>query len=120
MLLRTDVNEAVQERPRRDDQRSTRVRAAVLEGESRDATVLDENATRATDQPLDVGLRVERGLHPSAVDRLVRLRARRPDRRSATAIEQLELDAGRIDGATHQAAERIDLPHEMTLGGAAD
>ena len=38
----------------------------------------------------------------------------------AASIEQLELNAGRVDRATHQAAERVDLPHEMALRGAAD
>ena len=55
-----------------------------------------------------------------AVDLLVRLRARRPDRRPAAAIEQLELNAGRVDRAAHQAAERVDLANEMTLRRAAD
>ena len=59
-------------------------------------------------------------LHPAAVDLLVGLRARRPDRRPAAAVEQLELDAGRVDRAAHQPAERIDLANEMALGGAAD
>ena len=44
------------------------------------------------DQPFDVRLGVERRLHPCAVDPLVCLRTRRPDRRPAAAIEQLELD----------------------------
>ena len=55
-----------------------------------------------------------------AVDLLVRLRARRPDRRAAAAIEQLELNARRVDRAAHQPAERIDLANEMALGRAAD
>ena len=55
-----------------------------------------------------------------AVLPLVRLRARRPHRRTAAAIEQLELNAGRIDRAAHQAAERIDFADEMPLRRAAD
>ena len=55
-----------------------------------------------------------------AVDLLVRLRARRPDRRPAAAIEQLELNAGGVDRAAHQAAERVDLANEMALRRAAD
>ena len=58
--------------------------------------------------------------HPLAVRPLVRLRARRPHRRTPAAIEQLELNAGRVDRAAHQPAERIDLANQMTLRGAAD
>ena len=55
-----------------------------------------------------------------AVDALVGLRARRPDRRAAAAIEQLELNAGRVDRAAHQPAERVDLANEMPLRRSAD
>ena len=57
---------------------------------------------------------------PRGVLLLVGLRARRPDRRAAAAIEQLELNAGGVDGATHQPAQRINLTNQMTLGGAAN
>ena len=56
----------------------------------------------------------------AAVDLLVRLRPRRPDRRAATAVQQLELDAGRVDGLAHQAAEGVDLANQMSLCRAAD
>ena len=64
MLLGPDVNQAVEKRPGRDDERSARVRVAVLEREPDDAAVLDEDAARPPDQPLDVRLRVERALAP--------------------------------------------------------
>ena len=57
---------------------------------------------------------------PRRVAPLVGLRARRPDRGAAAAIEQLELDARRVDGQSHQAAERVDLADEMPLRRAAD
>ena len=120
MLLGADVHQAVEKRAGRDDQRVARVRVAVLERQADDAAVLDEDAAGPADQPLDVRLRLERALHPLAVDLLVRLRARRPDRGSAAAIEQLELNPGRVDRAAHQAAERVDLANEMALRRAAD
>jgi hypothetical protein len=57
---------------------------------------------------------------PVAVAALVRLGARRPHRGTAAAIEQLELDRGRVDGETHQATERVDLANEMSLRRAAN
>ena len=120
MLLGADVDQAVQKRAGRDDERRARVRVAVLDREPGDAAVLDENPAGPADQPLDVRLGLERRADPRAVDLLVRLRARRPDRRPAAAIEQLELNAGRVDRAAHQAAERVDLADEMALRRAAD
>src|SRR5207249_7118538 len=34
--------------------------------------------------------------------------------------EQLELNPGRVDRASHQTADGVDLAHEVTLRGAAD
>ena len=110
----------VEKRAGRDDERAARVRVAVLHREADDASVLDEDAPGSSDQPLDVRLGLERRLHPRAVHLLVGLRARRPHRRAAAAIEQLELNAGRVDRAAHQPAERVDLANEMTLCRAAN
>src|SRR5581483_5583312 len=117
-LLGADMNHAVQERPGRHDQRLAAVGVAVLEGEAGDATTADERAAGPADQPLDVRLRVERRLHPAAVDLLVRLRARRPHRRPSAAVQELELNAGRVDRPSHQTAERVDLAYEVSLRGA--
>ena len=86
----------------------------------RTTAVLDDHATGASEEPGEVRQRGERVAYPPAVLPLVRLRARRPHRRTAAAIEQLELDAGRVDRAAHQAAERIDFADEMPLRRAAD
>src|SRR5689334_8527788 len=51
---------------------------------------------------------------------LICLGPRRPDRRTTAAIQQLELNAGRINRSRHDAAERIDLPHQMPLGSSPD
>ena len=66
------------------------------------------------------GTALERSRTHVAVAPLVRLRPRRPHGRAAAAVQQLELDAGRVDGLAHQAAERIDFAHQVTLGRAAD
>ena len=69
---------------------------------------------------VDVRLALERAPHPGAVAALVRLRARRPHRRTAAPVQQLELDAGGVDRASHQPAERVDLADQMALRRAAD
>ena len=119
---RPDVNQAVQERPGRDDERAARDSVSPSSSAS---PVTRPCSTRIAaglaEDPLDVRLaRRARARTHCAVALLVRLRARRPDRRTAAAIEQLELDAGRVDRAPHQPAERVDLANQMSLRRAAD
>ena len=119
-LFAADVHQAVQERPRRDDQGAAAVRVAIFHRKTGDAPVLDEETAGPADQPLDVRLGVELSPHPPAVDRLVRLGARRPHRGAAAAVQQLELNARRVDRPSHQSAERVDLADEMSFRRATD
>ena len=93
---------------------------AVFERQAGDAAVLDDDSSGATDDPGNSALPFERASHPRAVDRLVRLRPRRPDRRAAAPVQQLELDRRGIDREAHQSAERIDLADEMSFRRAAN
>ena len=62
---RADVNQTVQERAGRDDERTAAERIAVLQREADDAAVLDENPAGPADDPLDVRLGLERRPHPA-------------------------------------------------------
>src|SRR5213592_4155977 len=106
VLLRPDVYQAVEKRAGRDDERAAAVCVPVFHSQTDHAAAHDQHASGFADQPLDIWLGIERPLHPCAVDLLVRLRARRPHRRTAAAIEQFELNARRIDRTAHQPAER--------------
>ena len=66
------------------------------------------------------GCRPRAERNPLAVDPLVRLGTRRPDRRSPAAVQQLELNSRLVDRPAHQPAERINLANEMTLRRAAN
>ena len=39
--------------------------------------------------------------------------------RPTTAVQELELNAGRIDRATHETAQRVDLANEVPFRGSA-
>ena len=60
VLLRPDVNEAVQKSAGGDDQRRARVGVAVFHRQADDASVLNEHATGLAEQPLDVRFCIER------------------------------------------------------------
>ena len=66
------------------------------------------------------GLAIERVRNPRGVAPLVRLCPRRPHGRPAAPVEQLELNAGGVDRARHQAAKRVDLADQMSLGRSAN
>ena len=119
-LLRADVDQPVQERPRGHDHRAATGAGAVFELDADDACVLDQDGADPAHDPVDVGLPFESRPHPGAVPALVRLRPRRLHGRPAAAVQQLELDRGGVDGLAHQAAEGVDLAHEVALGGAPD
>jgi len=114
------VHETVQERTGRHDERVARVHITVFKCEPGDASVLDENAACAPDDPGDVRLVLERFAYPCAVALLVRLCARRPHGRTTAPIEQLELNPCRVDRASHQSTERVDLANQVSLRRAAD
>ena len=67
-----------------------------------------------------VRLLLEHLAHADAVQLLVHLRARRPDGRAAAGVEQAELNADRIGHLAHDAAQRVDLAHQVALGDSAD
>ncbi len=120
MLFRTDMNQTIQKRAGRHHQCGAAEGVAFLEFDAGDSSSGRQHAARFADQPVDVRLCVERGLHPPPVYRLVRLCPRRPHRRSAASIEQLELNAGGVDRPAHEPAQRVDLANEMAFGRPSD
>ena len=77
------------------------------------------SSTAALDH-LEVRRRPDRGLHGGPVELAVGLGARALHGRPLGAVEQAELDAGRIRHPPHQAIKRIDLAHQMALAEPAD
>jgi hypothetical protein len=114
------VNQPVEERARGDHHRAARMAIPIRHGQPGDASVIHQDGSGFPDNPRDQRIRVQRGGNPIAVLPFVGLCARRPDRRTAAAIQELELNTCGINGAAHQAAQRVDLPHEMTLRRPTD
>src|SRR4051812_34615212 len=80
-LFSSDVDETVEERPGRDNESRTVEAATTLELDPRDPPGRGEYASGLSDDPADIGLTVERSLHPLAITAFVGLRSRRPNRR---------------------------------------
>src|SRR5689334_5376461 len=69
---------------------------------------------------MKIGRSLECSAHLAAVARTISLRPRRLHGRPARTIQQTKLNSGAINHSTHDAAERVDLTHEMSLRNAAD
>ena len=67
-----------------------------------------------------VGLNLDDPLDLLLVGPLVGLGARTVHGRALAAVEHAELDAGRVDGPAHGAAQGVDLADDLPLGHAAD
>jgi hypothetical protein len=96
------------------------MRIATFHRQADGTALLDEHLADLAEDPGDVRFPLERGRDPGGVATLVRLRAGRPHRRAAAAVQQLELDAGRVNRPAHQAPERVDLANQMAFRRAAD
>src|SRR2546422_10316987 len=65
-----------------------------------------------------IRLALEHLAHAGAILFLVGLRARRPDRRTAAGVQQTELNSRLVYDLAHDAAERVHLADQVSLGDA--
>jgi hypothetical protein len=114
------VDQAAQERPRRDDDGAGAIRDAGRILHADDATLLDDEARGEPLPHLEVRDVLHRVFHRRAVAGAVALRAGRAHGRTARGVQRLELDRRAIRDGAHGAAERVDLANEVSLRGAAD
>ena len=117
----TQVNQASQERPRRQDHAP---RADFGPG-FRDhpgtrAACIEKDIGNRLGADFQIGLLGQQRLHGLAIELAVGLRARPTHRRPLGKIERPELDAGPVDRPAHDAVERIDLAHQVPLAQSAD
>ena len=121
MLLVADVDQAVQERAGRDDERRHVTASPSSNASPVTRLAVRANPARRAEKPGDVRLVRSAPREPSA--RTPRLSAcARGDQTAGPRLRFSSLNwmPGRVDGAAHQPAERVDLAHQVALGRAAD
>ena len=64
---------------------------------------------------VEVRRRFQNVLHIQRIAALVGLGPQGMDRRPLALVQQPDLDMGVVDSPRHLAAQRIDLPHQVTL-----
>ena len=117
----TEMNQAAQERARRQHDPAGRDLGPRFGQDARTRSAcIEKNIDNRVGADLEIGLLGQQRLHGLAVELAVGLGARAAHGRSLGKIEGAELDAGPVDGAAHDAIQRIDLAHQMALAQAAD
>jgi hypothetical protein len=114
------VDQSIQKCARGDYQGLASKTATILELEPGIATGLRQDPAGAAKNPFDIGLSFKGRTNPPSVKRLIRLGARRPNRRTSTAIEELELYSRSVDCLAHQSAKSINLANQMSLRRSAN
>ena len=118
--LVAEMDHAAQEGAGRQHDCAAGDRAAVRELDAGDSAGVGRDPGRFAFDDGQVRGLADKRLHGAPIELAVGLGARPLDGRPLAAVEDAELDAGRIGGARHHAIERVDLAHEMALAQAAD
>ena len=114
------MQETVQKGPRRHDDRLAPVGVAEARDHARDGVAVRDEIDRLLLTDRKVRGLLEHVLHGALVAGLVALCARRPHGGPLRAVQHAELDGGGVGDLSHEAAEGVDLAHEMPLRDAAD
>ncbi len=120
MLLVADVNQAIQERARGNDESAAGNAGAVFELETGDSPGFASDPSGTAEDPGEVRLGGQRLTDPPPVGALVCLGSRGPDSGAAAPVEQFELNSRGVNRAPHQSAKGVDFADQMTLGGPAN
>ena len=118
--LAPHVDQPVEESPRSKHDRARFDEPPICKLDPRCARVCDLYLGDLAFDDGEVFRKREPAPHLRAVKVPVRLRARRLHGGAAAAVEQAELNSGRIDDLPHYAAERVDFADQVAFGYAAD
>jgi len=114
------MDQAAQEGAGGDDDGTRADTAAVGQHQSGHPALADQQILGRAGQQGQIGGLVQQRPHGLAIELAVGLGARPLHRRPLAAVKDAELDAGAIDGASHESVEGVDLAHQLALGQAAD
>ena len=115
-----EMNDSAQERAGGHDNRAAAEGAPVGEFDPGDSARVGKDAGGLPLDHCEVGGFGDERLHRAPIEASVGLGARALDCGTLAAIEDAELDAGLVSGASHQPVERVDLANEMSLAEPAD
>src|SRR5581483_10545208 len=119
-ILLTEMDQAAEESPGRDDDRAGDELATV--GET-DATQFAIDNPELVGLALDdgqIGGLVDRSLHRRRIEFAIGLGAWAAHRRTLAPIEHTKLDTAGVGDAAHQAVERVDFADKVALAQTAD
>src|SRR5262249_23499328 len=115
-----DVDEPTHEGSCRDDDAITHVGNSLLCGHTADTIPLDDEPLNRPLHEKEMGDLFEALLHGGSIGVLISLRTRGAHSRTPRTVQHAELDARLVGDFAHDATQRIDLAHEVSLRGPTD
>ena len=117
---RPDMNHAAQKRSGRQDEGAAADSSPVGGRDPVDPAIVEQNIGGLGFDDAKIPGLADRRLHRLAVELTVGLRPRTSHGRPLGAVQDAELNAGRVGDPSHEPVEGVDLAHEMALAEAAD
>src|SRR5208282_2380087 len=115
LILQTDVQQTTNERSGRNDYRLRTDSEPECRLYPFDLTTFLQNPKDISLQELEVRCPLDQRLHPELIGLLVTLCSGRSHAWTLVRIKGTKLNSGRIRIQTHHAAERVNLPHHVSL-----
>src|SRR6185369_11068532 len=109
------MNEPIQKSSGRDHNGVRSKTATIFQHDASESSLIEHKIDDFSLPQMEIRGRFKRAPHLGAIAHAIRLGSWRLNRRAARSIEQSKLNASTIDDAAHDAAERVDLAHEMSL-----
>src|ERR1051326_6425984 len=118
--LLADVNQTVQKRPCCQNNGWRCHTPPIEQLDTCDAARFEKNLGNLCLLDEQIRRSFQYSAHHVSIAGLVGLRTGRPHRWTAARVKQAEFNSSFTSSQTHDAAQRIDLPHKMTLCNSAD
>ena len=115
-----DVDGAAEVGAGGDDRRLYRIFGPQFGADSGHVAIRDHHFGHFRLPEIEVFGRFQQLLHVKVVLRPVGLHPQAVDGRTFASVEHPALDEAPVGGNPHHPAQRVDLPHQMTFGSAAD
>src|SRR6185295_15924924 len=117
--LLSNVNQTIQKGSRRQYHRARRNAASIEQLDTGDSIAVEKNLGNFSLLDEKIWSVFQRESHNNAVLRLILLCPRRPNGRATPRVQQSKLNSAFIRDQAHDAAECVNLAHQMTLGNSA-
>jgi hypothetical protein len=114
------MNKAIQEGSGSEDYGARSEASCVLELNPQNLPILNYKVGNDALSEMQIRGKFKHVAHLSAIESPVGLRTWSLDGRTSGTVEKAELNTRAVNNASHDAAESVNFPHQMTFGDPSD